>query len=206
VLAPTDEEVHEVAERTAKRVAALLQKQGRTIEGLSSDSDVEPALFACYKLASRAPKTRVVDRGRMRPYERIAVVLGFNVHASASIDGRDRKRIERVCRYLVRPPIATERLTQAGDVLRYELKKVWRDGTRFVTLDPYELLARICAMVPPPRFHMVRFYGVLAPNSALREQVPGLGATVRSAACRAEDAAAIAAFRRTLRATRSSRA
>jgi hypothetical protein len=26
-------------------------------------------------------------------------------------------------------------------------------------------------MVPPPRFHMVRFYGVLAPNSALREQV-----------------------------------
>jgi hypothetical protein len=28
-------------------------------------------------------------------------------------------------------------------------------------------MARICAMVPPPRFHMVRFYGVLAPNSGL---------------------------------------
>jgi hypothetical protein len=40
-----------------------------------------------------------------------------------------------------------------------------------VTLEPYELMARICAMVPPPRFHMVRFHGVLAPNSALREQV-----------------------------------
>lgn len=52
-----------------------------------------------------------------------------------------------------------------------KLKKVWRDGTRFVTLDPYELIARICAMVPPPRFHMVRIYGILAPNSALREQV-----------------------------------
>lgn len=57
-----------------------------------------------------------------------------------------------------------------GD-LRYELKKAWRDGTRFVTLDPNELIARICAMVPPPRFHMVRFHGVPAPNSALREQV-----------------------------------
>jgi hypothetical protein len=40
-----------------------------------------------------------------------------------------------------------------------------------VPLDPYELIARICAMVPPPRFHMVRFHGVLAPNSAIREQV-----------------------------------
>jgi Putative transposase len=53
----------------------------------------------------------------------------------------------------------------------YELKKAWRDGTRFVRLDPYELLARICAMVPQARFHMVRFHGVLAPNSVLREQV-----------------------------------
>ncbi len=65
-----------------------------------------------------------------------------------------------------------ERLTETGHGdLRYALKKVWRDGTRFVTLDPHELIARICAMVPPPRFHMVRFHGVLAPNSALREQV-----------------------------------
>jgi hypothetical protein len=26
-------------------------------------------------------------------------------------------------------------------------------------------------MVPPPRFHMVRFHGVLAPNAALRKDV-----------------------------------
>lgn len=60
----------------------------------------------------------------------------------------------------------SERLTDTGDgdELRYELKKVWRDGTRFVKLDPYELLARICAMVPPPWFNMVRFHGLLAPS------------------------------------------
>ncbi len=73
----------------------------------------------------------------------------------------DRKRVKRVCRYLARPPIATERLTEVGGELRYELKKVWRDGTRFVMLDPYELLARMCAMVPPPWFNMIRFHGVL---------------------------------------------
>ncbi|MDC3962862.1 transposase [Polyangium jinanense] len=29
-------------------------------------------------------------------------------------------------------------------------------------------MARVCAVVPPPHFHMVRFHGVLAPNAALR--------------------------------------
>jgi Putative transposase len=50
-------------------------------------------------------------------------------------------------------------------------ERVERDGTRFVRLDPYESLARICAMVPPPWFNMIRFHGVLAPNTKLREQV-----------------------------------
>jgi len=64
-----------------------------------------------------------------------------------------------------------ERLTEAGDELRYKLKKAWRDGTRIVTLDPHELIARICAMVPPPRFQRIRFHGVFSPNSALRGDV-----------------------------------
>ena len=37
-----------------------------------------------------------------------------------------------------------------------------------------DLLARLCAMVPPPRFHLTRYAGVLASNAALRaEVVPG---------------------------------
>jgi hypothetical protein len=176
--APTEDEVREVAERTARRVISILKKRGRSIEGLSNGEeggDVDQALLACYGIAARAPATRIVEPGRMRADERVAVVAGFNVHAGAAIDGRDRKRVERICRYLVRPPIATERLTLAGDMLRYELKTVWRDGTRFVTFEPYELLARVCAMVPPPRFHMIRFHGVLAPNAALRKQVVAWG-------------------------------
>ena len=46
---------------------------------------------------------------------RVALVMGFNVHAGAAIDGRGRKRVERVCRYLVRPPIAKERLGLVGE-------------------------------------------------------------------------------------------
>jgi hypothetical protein len=40
-----------------------------------------------------------------------------------------------------------------------------------VIFEPHDLMARLCAMVPPPWFHMIRFYGVLAPNAALRKQV-----------------------------------
>lgn len=78
-----------------------------------------------------------------------------------------------MCRYLARPPPATGRLTETGvgDELHYELKKAWRDGTRFLLLDPYELILRLCTMVPPPWFHMVRFHGVFVPIATLREQV-----------------------------------
>ena len=114
-----------------------------------------------------------MDGHRTGKGEIAVVVDGFNVYAGDAIDGRDRKRVERMCRYLARPPIALERLTEtgAGDELCYELKKAWKGGTRFVRLDPYELLARMCAMVPPPWFHMIRFHGVLAPNAKMREQV-----------------------------------
>jgi len=114
----------------------------------------------------------MVEGGRPRDGERASVVMGFDIHAGAVIDGRDRPRVERLCRYLARPPIAQERLVEiASGKLRYELKKAWRDGTQFVIFEPHELLARVCAMIPPPRFHMIRFHGVLAPNAALRRHV-----------------------------------
>ena len=173
---PSEDDVYEVAMRTAKKVQAKLEQRGRTSDSESNgegDGEIEPALAVCYDVAAQAPKKVIGDGHRMGKGEIAVVVDGFNVYAGDAIDGRDRKRVERMCRYLARPPIATERLTEtgAGYELRYELKKAWRDGTRFVRLDPYELIARICAMVPPPWFNMIRFHGVLAPNAKLREQV-----------------------------------
>ncbi len=41
-------------------------------------------------------------------------------------------------------------------------------------MSPLEFLQRLAALVPRPRLHLIRFYGVLAPNAALRPQiVPG---------------------------------
>jgi Putative transposase/Transposase zinc-binding domain len=171
---PTEDDVLALAERTAERVTRILKSHGRSLDSCddNAEADRDPALASCYGLAARVPKMRVVETDGARTDEHVAVVHGFNIHAGKVIDGRDRQRVERVVRYLARPSLAQTRLEELPDGrLRYEMKRVWRDGTRFVVFAPHDLLARLCAMVPPPWFHMLRAYGVLAPNAALRSQV-----------------------------------
>jgi hypothetical protein len=55
--------------------------------------------------------------------------------------------------------------------LRYRLKRRWNDGTTAVIYEPMELMERLAALVPPPRFNIVRYYGVLAPASSLRPYI-----------------------------------
>jgi len=50
-------------------------------------------------------------------------------------------------------------------------KAAWRDGTHAVLLDPLDFIGRLCALVPPPRFHMLRYHGVLAAHSSPRAEV-----------------------------------
>jgi len=54
--------------------------------------------------------------------------------------------------------VAEERLalTERGDV-RVQLKSAYRDGTTHVVLEPLDFLARLAALVPPPRMHLTRY-------------------------------------------------
>ncbi|WP_418888732.1 transposase [Methanothrix soehngenii] len=52
--------------------------------------------------------------------------------------------------------------------VRYQLKTPYRDGTTHIVLEPLDLMARLCALVPPPRMHLTRYHGVFAPHSRLR--------------------------------------
>jgi len=58
-------------------------------------------------------------------------------------------------------------LTASGHV-RYALETPYRDGTTHIVLEPLDLMARLAALVPPPRMHLTRFHGVFAPHSKLR--------------------------------------
>ena len=73
---------------------------------------------------------------------------------------------------LTRPPVSQGRLTELSDgKLCYRLKRTFRDGTTAVVLSPWDLIARLAALVPPPRFHLVRYSGVLSSHSSLRAEV-----------------------------------
>jgi hypothetical protein len=51
-------------------------------------------------------------------------------------------------------------------------------------MTPLEMLAHLAALIPPPRYPLIRFYGVLGPRSSWRKDVvPRPRATAASAAC-----------------------
>lgn len=65
-------------------------------------------------------------------------------------------------------------LTATGHV-RYSLKTPYRDGTTHIVQEPLDLMARLAALVPPPRMHLTRYPGVFAPHSKLRAAVTPAG-------------------------------
>jgi hypothetical protein len=107
-----------------------------------------------------------------------AEVEGYNVHAEVRVEAGDRHGLERLCRYLLRPAIATERLRETPDgKVVYELKRPWSDGTTHLVFEPIEFLERLSALVPPPRAHLVLYHGILAPHASWRAAVIPAGGT-----------------------------
>jgi len=102
---------------------------------------------------------------------------GFSVDGSVRIEGADRVGLEWLLRYCARPPFALEHLHQrdAGHLVYRNPKpaRTTAPGTRptALVLTPLELIDKIAALVPPPRAHRHRYYGVLAPNARLRAAV-----------------------------------
>jgi hypothetical protein len=75
----------------------------------------------------------------------------------------ERKKLERLCRYISRPAVAEKRLsfTPNGNV-RYQLKTPYRDGTTHVIFEPVDFIAKLAALVPKPRVNLTHFHGVFA--------------------------------------------
>ena len=97
---------------------------------------------------------------------------GFDVDASVRVAPHDRAGLERLARYMLRPALSKSRLSrQADGRYRIALKKPWRDGTSHIVLDGVELVGRLAALVPPPRVHRTKYFGLFAARHALRRQV-----------------------------------
>jgi hypothetical protein len=103
---------------------------------------------------------------------RCATVSGVSLYAEVCVPARDRMRLERLSRYVGRPPLALERLSLLPDGrLLYRLKRCWRNATSHVVYDPLTLLEKLAALVPPPRFNLVRYHGILASAARSRSQI-----------------------------------
>ena len=96
----------------------------------------------------------------------------FDLHAATRIRAKERHRLECMARYLLRPPIATDRLRLRRDGnYEYDLRRPWADGTTGFVFTPHELMEKLAALIPMPRANLVRYHGVLAPASSFRAAV-----------------------------------
>ena len=78
---------------------------------------------------------------------------GFNVHAGVHIAAGDDMGRERLFRYGARPALALDRLRHLpGGRIAYRVKYAAAGRAKHRVMTALELLARIAALLPPPRF------------------------------------------------------
>ena len=196
--APSAEEIKAVLATIQKRVVRHLKKKGYikdspdggelTASEEVSPDDADQNLILDLQGASIQNKIAMGER-QGQPVRKIgsfgepgelpfiaghmsASLGGFSLHAAVCMRADQRLELEKLCRYLARPPIAEGRLerSEAGEVI-YRFKKKWSDGTRAVVFSPLEFMEKLVALIPPPRIHLARFHGVLAPNANWRSLV-----------------------------------
>ncbi len=76
---------------------------------------------------------------RQQSSELVSKQSGFSLHAGVACKSNQRKKLERLCRYITRPAIAEQRLSLVsnGNVV-VALKTPYDDGTSHVVLSPME--------------------------------------------------------------------
>jgi hypothetical protein len=187
-------EVSDILTKISKRVIRYLRKKGY-LNDISVGSDYvdefyksNPILSNCVRAsisnrialgARRGGMVRRIGKGFGTVEEvasfkssRCYSLNGFSLHADRMVSAYARKSLERLCTYITRPAISEERLTWTNDGnISYKLKKAYSDGTSHVLFTPMELMEKLAALVPKPRANLIRYHGVLAPNSRIRPSI-----------------------------------
>ncbi|HQY71878.1 MAG TPA: transposase [Pseudomonadales bacterium] len=152
------------------------------------------------RIVSLFVRRGLLDSAEGEALRRCAHGGGFSLDAGVRIEGDDRQGRERLLRYCARPAFAQERLRQIdAEHLVYESPKPGPGGRVSQILTPLELLDRLAALIPPPRRHRHRYYGVLAPNAPLRSAVTALAAAPKPPSVEADAVAEESAIRRAAR-------
>jgi hypothetical protein len=159
--------------RVARRVAAGLERAGA--------HDDDAALDACRRAAfargvygvvrdvgTRDARAEVDESrfGRRPPKAQAGAVEDFNLHASVVIAARDVEGRERLLRDVARPMVVGEWVSELADGrIAWRLKIPGGSGETHRIMEPMEFMARLAALVPPPRGPLLQYHGVFAPHS-----------------------------------------
>jgi hypothetical protein len=195
---PSGDEIKELVKRIRKRVLKMLKRARISLvaEDVWDDPLVDeyPALAAACSasiqqliaLGPRAgrqvmrlgqePNPDEVEHAKRRKNTRHARFQGFDLYASPPVGAKDRSRLERMLRYLLRPPVAQGRLHDFADGrVALELKEPWNDGTSHILFEPLELLEKLAAIIPRPQSNQIIYHGVLGARAKWRKQVVKYG-------------------------------
>jgi hypothetical protein len=214
-LAPSQDDIETLAGRVSKRILRFLQRRkvitlvtapgdGEvTVVGDETMGEQDPLLARLLAAAtvgavpaSKRKPLRIVLDPDERPVGKgtlCAQAHGFNVHAATKVAANDQQGRLALCRYVLRPPLANDRLKILDDNhVRIQLKKPWSDGegrgaaawgrgragrpksrrgTSSVDLEALAFIARLAALVPSPRRHLTRYFGVLSSHASSGSEV-----------------------------------
>ncbi len=184
VQPPTTEDVEALVEKVADACERFLARQGHGQDDCPDEPDPDDAqtllqqaslagIAALGRRAGRRARRLQTHAGReFQLPPRCAACDGYNLHAGVRVAPFDRKGLERLCRYVSRPPLGLARLEEQPDgSLLLHLKTPWSDGTTALHLTPLELLERLVALIPPPRKNEILYHGVFAAHAAWRPLV-----------------------------------
>jgi hypothetical protein len=100
--------------------------------------------------------------------ERVRLLLswrhsGSSAYTSVTVPPNDREGLERLARYLLRPPVGLEQLPvdEHARAIAYaaRAKPGLQAHAAAAPVDPNEFLARVVMHIPDPRRHVIRHYG-----------------------------------------------
>jgi hypothetical protein len=185
---PSSDELNHLLDRLSRRILRALVRRGLLIADPEYPSlewvpdaslDHLQAAAVSYRIAIGPHAGRKaltlysvppLDEAPNHPL--LARRAGFSLHAATVCEAHQRSRLERLCRYITRPPIATKRLSIDGQGrVVYRYKQPFRDGSTHVLLEPLDFIARLAALVPRPRLNLTRFHGIFAPNFKHRKRI-----------------------------------
>jgi hypothetical protein len=91
----------------------------RAAESDDQGQGIDPALAACVQLALAGPRLAPPPEHATRPPLTVSA-FGIQLHAATTVDGRRCMQLERLCRYMLRPPFAHDavQVRQGGRVRR----------------------------------------------------------------------------------------